>query len=278
MTEILDGKRVAASLRERLKQEIAKAQAEPGLAVVLVGNDPASEIYVRNKGKAARSVGMRSLERRLPESSRTEDVLQVVEELNQDPGFHGILVQLPMPRQIDRRRVIEAIRPEKDVDGLTRTSQGALIEMQPGLRPCTPAGIMDLLDAYHVPLAGRRAVVVGRSSLVGLPTALLLLARNATVSILHSRSERPSEVAREADVLIAAAGRPQLVTREWVKPGAVVVDVGIHRTEAGLVGDVDAEALQGHAAALSPVPGGVGPMTIAELLNNTWLAFQGHFS
>ncbi len=278
MTEILDGKRVAASLRERLKEEIAKSQAEPGLAVVLVGNDPASEIYVRNKGKAARSVGMRSLERRLPESSRTEDVLQVVEELNRDPGVHGILVQLPMPRQIDRRRVIEAIRPEKDVDGLTRTSQGALIEMQPGLRPCTPAGIMDLLDAFKVPLAGRRAVVVGRSSLVGLPTALLLLARNATVSILHSRSENPWEVAREADVLIAAAGRPRLVTREWVKPGAVVVDVGIHRTEAGLVGDVDAEALKGHAGALSPVPGGVGPMTIAELLNNTWLAFQGHFS
>lgn len=278
MTEVLDGKRVAASLRERLKEQIAKAHAEPGLAVVLVGNDPASDIYVRNKGKAARSVGMRSLERRLPESSPTEDVLQVVEELNRDPGVHGILVQLPLPRQIDRMRVIEAIRPDKDVDGLTRASQGALIEMQPGLRPCTPAGIMDLLDAYHVPLAGRRAVVVGRSSLVGLPTALLLLARHATVAILHSRSERPWEVAREADVLIAAAGRPRLVTPDWIKPGAVVVDVGIHRTDAGLVGDVDAEAALGHAGALSPVPGGVGPMTIAELLNNTWIAYQRYFS
>ncbi|NMP21150.1 bifunctional methylenetetrahydrofolate dehydrogenase/methenyltetrahydrofolate cyclohydrolase FolD [Sulfobacillus harzensis] len=275
MSTILDGKAVAARIREGLKTEISQSGSEPGLAVVLVGNDPASEIYVRNKGKAARAVGMRSIEQRLPEDSRTEDVLAVVKELNEDPAVHGILVQLPLPQGVDRRRVIEAIRPEKDVDGLTQASQGALVEMTPGLRPCTPAGIMDLLDAYHVELAGRRAVVVGRSALVGLPTALLLLSRHATVSILHSRSEEPWRVAREADVLVAAAGRPRLVTRDWVKPGAVVVDVGIHRTENGLVGDVDRESLEGHAGALSPVPGGVGPMTIAELLKNTWTAYRG---
>ncbi|MCL5116987.1 MAG: bifunctional 5,10-methylenetetrahydrofolate dehydrogenase/5,10-methenyltetrahydrofolate cyclohydrolase [Firmicutes bacterium] len=263
MTTYLDGKQVAGQIRERLKDAIQRSGLVPGLAVVLVGDDPASEIYVRNKGRAARAVGMLSVERRLP-----------VEDLNRDDSIHGILVQLPLPPGIDRDAVIERISPYKDVDGLTRASQGALMQNQDGLRPCTPAGILDLLEAYQIPVSGRRAVVVGRSALVGLPVALLLMHKNATVSIIHSRTTEPEGLAREADILVVAAGRPRLVTRKWVKEDAVVVDVGIHRTSDGLIGDVDAASLDGYVRALSPVPGGVGPMTIAELLNNTWKAAQ----
>ncbi len=274
MTTYLDGKQVAGQIRERLKDAIQRSGLVPGLAVVLVGDDPASEIYVRNKGRAARAVGMLSVERRLPASSTTEEVLRVVEDLNRDDSIHGILVQLPLPPGIDRDAVIERISPYKDVDGLTRASQGALMQNQDGLRPCTPAGILDLLEAYQIPVSGRRAVVVGRSALVGLPVALLLMHKNATVSIIHSRTTEPEGLAREADILVVAAGRPRLVTRKWVKEDAVVVDVGIHRTSDGLIGDVDAASLDGYVRALSPVPGGVGPMTIAELLNNTWKAAQ----
>lgn len=274
MSTVLDGKRVAQDLRKKLGAAIAAAGVQPGLAVILVGDDPASEIYVRNKGKAARAVGMHSEEHRLPATSTTDEVMGLVDSLNRDPRIHGILVQLPLPDGVDRDRVIECIDPAKDVDGLTRASQGALMQNQPGLRPCTPAGVLDLLRAYDVSLAGRRAVVVGRSALVGLPAALLLMQANATVSIIHSRTVEPARITRDADVLVVAAGQPRLVTREWVKPEAVVVDVGIHRTEAGLVGDVDFAQLEGYVAALTPVPGGVGPMTIAELLQNTWLAYQ----
>lgn len=277
MTKLLDGKATAATLRHQLATEIAQFGKEPGLAVVLVGNDPASAIYVRNKGRAAEAVGIRSVVHRLPEHSTTDEVLAVVQNLNQDGGIHGILVQLPLPPQVDRDRVIESISPDKDVDGLTRSSQGALAQNRPGLRPCTPAGIIDLLHAYDVPLAGRRAVVVGRSSLVGLPVALLLMQEDATVTVLHSKSHEPWRVAQEADVLVVAAGRPKMVTREWVKRGAVVIDVGIHRTASGIVGDVDFASVESQVDAITPVPGGVGPMTIAELLTNTWRSYRRGF-
>lgn len=278
MTVLLDGKSVAAALRQRLTTEVSQAKLAtgrvPGLAVVLVGADPASEIYVRQKGKAARAAGMQSWEQRLPYDSTTDEVLAVVDELNHDDEVHGILVQLPLPPHVDRQRVIERISPPKDVDGLTRYSQGALMQNLDGLRPCTPRGIMDLLAAYDVEVSGKHAVVIGRSALVGLPVSLMLMQKNATVTVIHSRTTHPAEIARTADIVIAAAGQPHLVTREWVKPGAVVVDVGIHRTEAGLIGDVALADLEGYAGAVSPVPGGVGPMTIAELLNNTWQAFS----
>ncbi len=273
----LDGKEVArhirAELTARVARHVSQGGTRPGLAVVLVGSDPASEIYVRNKGKAARAVGMESLERRLPESSTTGEVLAVVEELNQNPAVHGILVQLPLPAGIDRERVIQAIHPAKDVDGLSPLSQGALMKRLPGLRPCTPSGVMDLIRYYDIPIQGQRAVVIGRSELVGLPQALLLLEANATVTVVHSKTSDVGGIVREADIVVAAAGQPHLVRGDWIKPGATVIDVGIHRTEHGIIGDVVAEDVQDRAGYLSPVPGGVGPMTIAELLKNTWRAF-----
>ncbi len=273
----LDGKEVArhirAELTARVARHVSQGGTRPGLAVVLVGSDPASEIYVRNKGKAARAVGMESLERRLPESSTTGEVLAVVEELNQNPAVHGILVQLPLPAGIDRERVIQAIHPAKDVDGLSPLSQGALMKRLPGLRPCTPSGVMDLIRYYDIPIQGQRAVVIGRSELVGLPQALLLLEANATVTVVHSKTSDVGGIVREADIVVAAAGQPHLVRGDWIKPGATVIDVGIHRTEHGIIGDVVAEDVQDRAGYLSPVPGGVGPMTIAELLKNTWEAF-----
>ncbi len=273
----LDGKEVArhirAELTARVTRHVSQGGKRPGLAVVLVGSDPASEIYVRNKGKAARAVGMESLERRLPESSTTGEVLAVVEELNQNPAVHGILVQLPLPAGIDRERVIQAIHPAKDVDGLSPLSQGALMKRLPGLRPCTPSGVMDLIRYYDIPIQGQRAVVIGRSELVGLPQALLLLEANATVTVVHSKTSDVGGIVREADIVVAAAGQPHLVRGDWIKPGATVIDVGIHRTEHGIIGDVVAEDVQDRAGYLSPVPGGVGPMTIAELLKNTWTAF-----
>ncbi len=276
---ILDGKELARRMRAELQEQVAAHASQdgkrPGLAVVLVGSDPASEIYVRNKGKAARAVGMESVERRLPESSTTNEVLGVVDELNRDPAVHGILVQLPLPAGIDRERVIQAIHPAKDVDGLSPLSQGALVKGLPGLRPCTPSGVMDLLRHYQVPLQGQRAVVIGRSELVGLPQALLLIEANATVTVVHSKTRDAREIVRQADIVVAAAGHPRLVRGDWIKPGAAVVDVGIHRTDAGIIGDVAADEVQDHAGYVSPVPGGVGPMTIAELLKNTWTAFLG---
>lgn len=217
---------------------------------------------------------MQSFQYRLPIDCSIESLLQLVNQLNQDLAVHGILVQFPLPSHMDALRVIESISPLKDVDGLTRASQGALLQNQPGLRPCTAAGIMDLLAFYNVPISGRRAVVIGRSALVGLPVAIMLMQHNATVSIIHSRTSEPARLAQEADLLVVAAGKPHLVTQEWIKAGAVVVDVGINRRDGKVVGDVDAESAQERAAALTPVPGGVGPMTIGELMRNTWLAFS----
>ncbi len=274
----LQGKPVAATILETVSKRVAEAQAKsgraPGLAVVLVGDDPASQIYVRQKHKAAQSMGIQSFERHLPKESSTDAVLAVLDELNRDSAVHGILVQLPLPEHIDRFRVLLGIAPAKDVDGLTQANQGALVQNRPGLRPCTPLGIMDLLDYYQVPVAGRRAVVIGRSALVGMPVALLLLQQDATLTVVHSKTPDPAAVACQADILVVAAGQPALVTRDWIKPGAAVIDVGIHRTASGLVGDVDVGQAEGWAGALTPVPGGVGPMTIAELMRNTWQAFR----
>jgi len=277
---LLNGQRLAAEMRGQLAAQIARVRAEgyraPGLAVILVGDDPASAIYVRNKKRAAQEIGIEPVDAVLPQGSTTEEVLRVVDQFNQDPAIDGILVQMPLPPQIETETVLARVRPDKDVDGLTVTNLGRLTAGEEGLVPCTPKGILRLLEAYDVPLAGRRAVVIGRSRLVGLPAALLLMKRQATVTVIHSRTPEPETIARQADILVVAAGKPHLVTEDWIKPGAVVVDVGIHRGDHGLLGDVDRERVWSRVGALSPVPGGVGPMTIFELLDNTWTAYRRH--
>ncbi|MCL8207600.1 MAG: bifunctional methylenetetrahydrofolate dehydrogenase/methenyltetrahydrofolate cyclohydrolase FolD [Actinomycetia bacterium] len=273
-----EGRTLAQAIRAQLKAAVAdvvaRGEKPPGLAVVLVGEDPASVVYVGQKVRACAEVGFASREVRLPATTDTGAVLAVLDQLNADPHVHGILVQMPLPPGIDRSAVLEAIDPRKDADGLHPVNLGRLLLNQPGPRPCTPRGIMALLEHYGVPVAGRRAVVVGRSHLVGLPVALMLTAAHATVTVCHSRTPDIERVAREADILVVAAGRAGLVTADWVKPGAAVVDVGITRTETGLKGDVDQDAVASVAGWLTPVPGGVGPMTIAMLLQNTWEAYQ----
>ena len=270
---ILDGKAVAAVVRARVAAKSARLRAErgitPGLTVVRVGEDPASKIYVAAKKKAAAEVGFDSREIHLPADAAEREVLDVVLALNGDSHVHGILVQLPLPPQISAHAIIAAIATAKDVDGLTPISAGSLFMGRPGLRPCTPAGVMQLIEETEVSLEGTRAVVVGRSNLVGKPMAIMLLQANATVTICHSKSDLPKEVA-EADVLVVAAGVPELVKGAWIKPGAVVIDVGMNRNGAGkLVGDVEFAQAAERASWITPVPGGVGPMTIAMLLRNT---------
>lgn len=270
---VIDGGAVAARVRERVAAAATAIAAEagrpPGLATVLVGDDPASAIYVRRKRQACREVGIRSVHHE-PESSVAEaELLGLVEELNRREDVDGILVQLPLPDHIEQDAVVAAIEPAKDVDGLTPTSAGLLARGTPGLVPCTPQGVMELLDSAGVELAGAEAVIVGRSNLVGRPLASLLIAADATVTVCHSRTRDLAAVCRRADVLVAAAGRAGLVTAEMVQPGATVIDVGTNRTDAGLVGDVDFESVREVAGAITPVPGGVGPMTIAMLLANT---------
>jgi methylenetetrahydrofolate dehydrogenase (NADP+)/methenyltetrahydrofolate cyclohydrolase len=270
---VIDGKAVAAAVRERVKVDVAAYEAEtgrvPGLATVLVGDDPASEIYVRNKRRTTEEVGMRSIHHGIEASIREEELLDLVRELGEDDEVDGILVQLPLPAHIDPDAVVAAINPQKDVDGLTPVNAGLLAHGTPGLVPCTPAGVMELLSHEGVELEGTEAVVVGRSKLVGIPVARLLLAANATVTVCHSRTRKLDATCRRADVLVAAVGVPRLLGAEAVKPGAVVIDVGMNRLEDGLAGDVDYEAAAEVAAAITPVPGGVGPMTIAMLLSNT---------
>ncbi len=271
---LLDGKAAAAAVRREVAEQTAALGAEglvPGLSVVLVGDDPASAIYVRNKGRAARKVGIVSDTIRLPADVLRERVLQELDRLNGDPAVHGVLVQLPLPGHLDPEEVVERVDPSKDVDGLHPVNAGRLaLGRDDAFVPCTPAGILRLLDEHGVALEGRRAVVVGRSNLVGKPVAQLLLRRHATVTLCHSRTRDLAQEAARADVLIVAAGRPGLVGAEMVAPGAAVVDVGIHRREDGsLCGDVDADAVRERAGWLTPVPGGVGPMTIAMLLGNT---------
>ena len=277
MAEIIDGKQFAAGLRARLAQQIEALQQQninPGLAVVLVGEDPASTVYVRNKGRQAREVGIQSFEHRLPADTPQAELLDLVQRLNDDPTVNGILVQLPLPDHIDDKTVLHLIRPDKDVDGFHPLNVGALAVGDQGLVPCTPLGSLMLLKDRLSDLSGQRALILGRSNIVGKPMAQLLLAENCTVTIAHSRTQDLAAECRRADILVAAVGRPQMVQGDWIKPGATVIDVGINRIDAGagktrLVGDVDFESAALVAGAITPVPGGIGPMTIACLLHNT---------
>ncbi len=274
---VIDGKAVAAEVRAQVAASVTEFAAAnggraPGLATVLVGGDPASEVYVANKRRQAEEVGMRSVHHQLDDSIDQDELLALVGELNADREVDGILVQLPLPEQIDQDAVIAAIDAGKDVDGLTASSAGLLAQGRPGLVPCTAQGVMELLRHAGVETEGAEATVVGRSILVGRPLASLLLNANATVTVCHSRTPDLAGVCRRADILVAAVGSPRLVKADWVKPGAAVIDVGVNRTDDGLVGDVDFEAVLQVAGAITPVPGGVGPMTIAMLLQNTVLA------
>jgi methylenetetrahydrofolate dehydrogenase (NADP+)/methenyltetrahydrofolate cyclohydrolase len=270
---VIDGKALAARVRGEIAEEVAAFRAEhgraPGLATVLVGDDPASAVYVNNKHKASAEVGIESFRHNLPADTSRDELLALVDQLNADQAVSGILVQLPLPDHLDPDEVTNRIAAEKDVDGLTIANAGRLALGMPGLRPCTPSGVMLLLEEAGAELEGANAVVVGRSNLFGKPMAQLLLGSNATVTICHSRTRDLAAVCRGADILIAAVGRAQMVKGDWVKPGAVVIDVGINRSDDGLVGDVDYEAAAEVASAITPVPGGVGPMTIACLLRNT---------
>jgi methylenetetrahydrofolate dehydrogenase (NADP+)/methenyltetrahydrofolate cyclohydrolase len=263
---LMDGAALAARIRQELKDEIAEL-GHIGLATILVGDDPASDIYIRYKHRAADEVGIEAIDNRLPATTPEADVLELVEELNDESAVDGILVQTPLPDHIDEARVMRTIEPIKDVDGLNPFSAGQLYLGQQTLAPATPLGVMQLLEDYEIPTTGARAVVVGRSTLVGKPLSMLLLQANATVTICHSRTKDLARHTRDADILVAAAGSPRLVTVDMVKQGAAVIDVGITRTPEGLLGDVD-PAVADVAAFLTPVPGGVGPMTIAALLRN----------
>lgn len=269
---VIDGKAVARAVRERVAREVAELPDAPGLATVLVGDDPASAIYVSSKRKQCAQAGMRDLHQHLPGDIGQEKLAALIDQLNADEEVTGILLQLPLPEHLDAAALVAKIDPDKDVDGLTTISAGRLAQGASGLRPCTPSGVIELLDAYQVPIEGAHAVVVGRSELVGRPQAQLLVQRNATVTICHSRTRDLAAECRRADILVAAAGVPELIGADAIKPGATVIDVGIHRTDNGLRGDVDFEAVREVAGAITPVPGGVGPMTIAMLLRNTLTA------
>ncbi|GAA2880989.1 bifunctional methylenetetrahydrofolate dehydrogenase/methenyltetrahydrofolate cyclohydrolase FolD [Pseudonocardia halophobica] len=278
---VIDGKASAARVREEVARDVAALVAEtgqrPGLATVLIGADPASEVYVRNKRTACRAAGMEDLHRYLPADVSQEVAEKVLDELAADDFVSGILLQLPLPEHLDRRALLDRIPAEKDVDGLTVQSAGLLALGRDGLRPCTPAGVLRLLDDHAIPLRGAEVVVVGRSELVGRPLAQLLTARDATVTLCHSRTADLAATCRRADVVVAAAGVPRLIGADAVRPGSVVIDVGIHREAGGLCGDVDFGPVAERAGHISPVPGGVGPMTIAMLLANTALAARRQF-
>jgi len=278
MTGIIDGKAFSVELRARVANVVSSLESShgltPGLAVVLVGEDPASEVYVRNKGKQTVEVGMASFEHRLSDQTTERELLVLIDQLNSDPTIHGILVQLPLPAQINTHAVINAIDPDKDVDGFHLINVGRLTTGESGLVPCTPLGCMMLLRAYAGDLSGQNAVIVGRSNIVGKPMAALLLAAHCTVTVAHSRTKDLTDVCRQADILIAAVGRAEMIQGDWIKPGATVIDVGINRVDGEngkkrLVGDVEFASASDVAGAITPVPGGVGPMTIACLLRNT---------
>jgi methylenetetrahydrofolate dehydrogenase (NADP+) / methenyltetrahydrofolate cyclohydrolase len=280
---IIDGKAIAAKVRAEVAQAVKqiekRAGVTPGLALIRVGNDPASEIYVRGKAKACQETGMAGFEHILSEQTSEVELLALVRELNVNPHVHGVLVQLPLPRHISADEVLETLAPQKDVDGFGPHSAGALFTGRPGLRPCTPLGILRLLDEAQTPLAGARALVVGRSNIVGKPVAMLLLERHATVTLAHSRTADLAGEVGAADVLVAAVGKPAMIRGEWVKRGATVIDVGTNRNAAGkLVGDVEFAPAAERARAITPVPGGVGPMTIAYLLSNTIQAAKAQLS
>lgn len=277
MAQILDGKIVSAQVRREVTEKVASYRARsgkrPGLTVILVGDDPASAIYVASKERACHEVGIASSTVRLPATATTDDVVKAVRMANQDPTVHGILVQMPLPPGVDGQQVLDSLDPKKDVDGLTTHSQGLLAKGERGFYPCTPFGVLRLLDHYDIPIRGKRALVIGRSVLVGRPMGLLLLGRDATVTFGHSHTQDLPELVNAAEILVAAVGRPKMIEADWIRPGAVVVDVGINRQSKKVVGDVDFEGAQEKAAWISPVPGGVGLMTVAMLLENTWQAF-----
>jgi len=275
--KIINGKEIAAQVRAELRSEIQalkeKTGVTPGLTVVLVGENPASLVYVRNKIKACEEVGINSVQQKLPDTTTHAELLSLIRKLNASKEVHGILVQLPLPKQINEEEILEEISPSKDVDGFHPYNVGRLMIGNPVLQPCTPYGVMRLLDSTGVDLSGKDAVVVGRSNIVGKPMAMMLLKRNATVTVCHSKTKDLVERVRKADILVAAIGRAEFIKGEWVKEGAVVIDVGMNRTMEGkLVGDVDFEGASERASFITPVPGGVGPMTIAMLLKNTVVA------
>ncbi len=280
MAVILDGKLTSQKVREKIRAEvdtIPEGIRHPGLAVIIVGDDPASHVYVRNKKKGCEEVGFVSREYALPESTTEDELISLVKELNSDSEIDGILVQLPLPRHLDDKKVIEAIDPSKDVDAFSYHNVGRITVGDYDFLPCTPAGVMELLDAYGIDPSGKNAVVVGRSNIVGKPQALLLLQANATVTVAHSKTRNLADVTRGADILVVAIGRAKFVGADMVKDGAVVIDVGMDRDENGkLCGDVDFEAVKEKASYITPVPGGVGPMTITELLKNTLTAYKRH--
>lgn len=272
MAQIIDGKKISQNIKDELKEKVAALAAEgkeTALAVIQVGNDPASGVYVNNKKKACAYIGIRSLSYELPEETTEEELLELIEKLNADGAVGGILVQLPVPAHIREEHIIRAISPQKDVDGFHPENVGKLVIGESGFVSCTPAGIIQLLKRSGIEIAGKRCVVIGRSNIVGKPMALLMLRENATVTVAHSKTQNLKELCREADILIVAMGRPRFITAEYVKKGAVVIDVGIHRNEQGkLCGDVRYEEVEPLASAITPVPGGVGPMTIAMLMHN----------
>lgn len=273
MAEIISGKEVASVLNEGTAAKVAELKNKGigvSLAVIIVGDDPASKVYVNNKKKACEKLGITSYEYVLPESTTQEELMQTVKELNERADVNGILCQLPLPKHLDSNAVIDAIAPEKDVDCFSPTNVGLLNIGRGRLSPCTPAGIMDMLEYKNISVSGKHCVVIGRSNIVGKPMSALLLAADATVTVCHSKTQNLKEITKTADVLIAAVGRPKFVTADMVKDGAVVIDVGIHRTESGkLCGDVDFDSVEPKASYITPVPGGVGPMTIARLMRNT---------
>jgi methylenetetrahydrofolate dehydrogenase (NADP+) / methenyltetrahydrofolate cyclohydrolase len=275
---LLDGKALAQKIQLELKTQITQLKPKigrpPGLAVIMVGDNPASAVYVRNKEKACQKLGIASMGQHFPGNTTQQELEQVIAQLNQDEGVDGILVQLPLPQHLDSIALLHCIDPDKDADGLHPVNLGKLVRSEAGLRSCTPAGVMRLLKEYNITLAGKKAVVVGRSILVGKPLALMLLEENATVTIAHSHTQDLDAVCRDADILVAAVGKPEMITHEMVKPGAVVVDVGINRVEDKegnfkLVGDVAFDEVAAIASYITPVPGGIGPMTVAMLLSNT---------
>ncbi len=272
MAHLIDGKKISQEIKDELKEKTAeygKKGKKAALAVVQVGNDPASSVYVRNKKNACAYIGIESVSYEIPEETTEEELLQLIDELNGREDINGILVQLPLPEHINEEKIILAISPEKDVDGFHPQSAGAMLIGSRGFLPCTPAGVIQLLKRSGVEIEGKHCVVIGRSNIVGKPMAMLMLRENATVTIAHSRTKNLKELCRQADILIVAIGKPRFITADYVKEGAVVIDVGIHRLEGKkLCGDVDFDSVEPHASAITPVPGGVGPMTIAMLMNN----------
>jgi methylenetetrahydrofolate dehydrogenase (NADP+)/methenyltetrahydrofolate cyclohydrolase len=272
MAMILDGKKIADARQKILREEILSSGLSPRLATVIVGSDPASQMYVRMKHRACEQVGIGSAGMELAGDATTEQVVKAVTQLNGDTGIHGILIQLPLPKQVDTERVIATVRPEKDVDGFHPYNLGLLFSGRPRFAPCTPKGIMTLLAEYEIKVAGSRAVVIGRSIDVGRPMSALLTNADATVTVCHSKTKNLTEELKQADILVSAVGKAHFITREMVRSGAVVIDVGINQLNGKLVGDVDFEAVKDIASAITPVPGGVGPMTIATLMENTYRA------